>query len=119
MLVVQDRLEAYLPPSVAQVLRSRPDTDEARRNLPQDRKVLKKPWQNRQRSCTRCLATGYNVPVNESLHMLDQTRRPFAASLHFRKISNRDRTASQFFCQQIRRGDRILNREINSNAAGR
>src|SRR2546428_13744117 len=101
------------------VLGTRADTDEARRNLPQDRKVLKKPWQNRQRSRTRCLATGHNVAINESLHMLDQTRRPFAASLNFRKISNRDRTASQFFRQEIRRGDRILNCEINSNAAGR
>src|SRR5213076_53644 len=57
--------------------------------------------------------------MNEYLHALNQTRRPFAPCLYFSQIVHRDPTAPQYFREKLRRRDRILDGKIDPNAACR
>ena len=57
--------------------------------------------------------------MNEDLDALNQASRPFAPHLHFAQIVHGNRTVPQFFREQVRRRDRILDGEIDPNAASR
>jgi hypothetical protein len=102
-----------------EVFGPRTDADETRGQLSQNWEPSQQAHYKRQRPFVAGHSTGNDSAMNKYLHPLDQSRRPFAPQLDLSQIVYRHGTASQFHCEQIRRRDGILNREINSNAACR
>ena len=76
------------------MLGTRTNADEARRQPAQKRKPAKEPADERQRIAVAGRLAADNVAMNEYLHPLDQAHRPFAPSLDFLEICERDRTSA-------------------------
>jgi hypothetical protein len=64
------------------VLRARAESNETRRQPLQKGKPLQEANEKRKRFAAFRFTTGYNIAVNETLHRLNQTRRPLSAPLH-------------------------------------
>jgi hypothetical protein len=102
------------------MLRARAHADKAGRELAQNWK----PFQQMEHEWKRSLSliggsTSHNSTMNKDLHSLNEPGGPFAACLYFSQIVNGNGTASQLFREQVRRRNRVLNGEIDSNTARR
>jgi len=99
------------------MLGARAETDETGGELPENWKPYQQTSDKRQGLAAARHSPGDDSAMNNDLHALDQARRPFATRLHLSQVVHRNRSALQFFREQVRRRDRILNGEINPNAA--
>ena len=80
-----------------EVLWAGAETDKAGWHLPQKREPFQQTNHERQRIAAAGCSAGDSPMMNEDLHALDQTRRPFATRLHLSQVVHSNRTASQFF----------------------
>ena len=80
--------------SRANVLGTRAEADETRGNCAQKWKPKEQSQRERQLVALFGFASGYDVSVNERLHSLDQTGRPFPALLHFFQFGDCHRAIS-------------------------
>jgi hypothetical protein len=87
----------------------------------QDRKSDEKPQEPRRRDLARAAEdTGDYSFLNNNLHALNDFRWPFAPLLHLRQQRIAQRClAGQWQGENIGRRDRVLNREIDADAADR
>lgn len=101
------------------MLRTRSDSNELGGNLSQNWKPFQQAKDKGQRLPAIRHTTSNHATMNEDLHCLNKTCRPFTSHLYFAQIFDGKRTASQFFGEQICRRDGILNSEIDAHAACR
>src|SRR5207253_5004538 len=101
------------------MLGSRTEADEAGGHLAEKRKPFQQMKHKRQRIIAARHLTGDHSLMNKYLHPLDQARRPFPACPHFPQIVKRNWTAPHFLREQVRRRNRILDGEIDTNATRR
>src|SRR6266511_1326843 len=102
-------ISTFLPGArTAKVLGARAEPDETSGQLSQNRKPFQQTNHKRQGLFVAGRSTSDDPPMNKNLHSLDQARRPLATRLHLSQVVHRDRSASQFFSEQVRRRDRIL-----------
>src|SRR6188472_4348484 len=101
------------------MLRTRADSNESSGNLSQKWKPFQQAKKKGQRRLSIGCPASNHPAMNENLHCLNESRRPFAARLDFTKIVHGNRTGSQFSTQQIGSRDGILNSEIDAHAACR
>jgi hypothetical protein len=87
----------------------------------QDRKSDKEPQEPRRRDLARAAEdTRNHILLDKDLHALDDLRRPFAPLLDVRqKLIARRPLVEQGPGENIGRRDRVLNREIDADAADR
>ena len=97
------------------------ETHEAGGQAAQDRKSDEEPQEPRRRDLARAAEdSGNNSFLNYDLDGLDDFRWPFAPLLHLRqKLIARRPLAAQGQGEDIGRRDRVLNREIDADAADR
>src|SRR3984893_5546248 len=99
---------------------ARPEPDETRGQLAQNWK----PFQQTEHEWKRSLLlaghqTGNDSTMNKDLHPLEQASWPFAARLHCSQVANVNRTALQFFREQVCSRDCVLDGKIDSHTARR
>ena len=102
------------------MLRPHADSDHTRRYPPQNRKPLQQfDREGELPVAISGRATGHYPVMNEDLRALNDGCGPFAPLLDSLEISHGNSAVLEFLAEQIGRRNRILQREINADAARR
>jgi hypothetical protein len=98
------------------MLRPNSNAHEARADSARDCGAFQQPHKPRQTPGASAIQTSAELPSHHSLYPLRHTSRKLAAALYLCKISSADGAVAKGSCQQISRGNGILNGEIDSYA---
>ncbi len=102
----------------ADMFRARPEADETCGQLSQNWKPFQQTQHERKASLLLVRrSAGNNTAVNEDLHSLDQTCRPFTARLHRSQVVKVHGAVLEFFREQVCSRHRVLNSEVDSDTA--
>jgi len=102
------------------MFRTNPHANEARGYPPQHRKPLQQAHRERHLHCPATLERpSQKLILNRQLDSLNHTRRQLAPALDTPQIVVRQATGHERCREDVGRGDRVLNRQIDSDATDR
>ena len=96
------------------------EADEAGGEPPQQRHPSEEPHrEGRRHLCGACQHPAYHPVLQDHLEPLRRARRKLAATLHGLELPLGNRTLEKPRCENVRRGDGVLNREVDPDATDR